>query len=406
MSDLYKYDHILIRYGELGLKGKNQKEFLKTLVHNIKMKIFNDLGERISLERVQGRIILHLNGENPEKYFNSLDSVFGISSYSPVIRTSLEPEDIISAAKAEMANVNEGKTFRVTVKRANKRFPYRSMDFQRKIAMEILNDYPELEPNLEVFDLELSVDIRFEAAYIYVKKYKGTGGLPLGTGGRAVLLLSGGIDSPVAGWLMMRRGVVLEAIHFHSYPYTSKEAEQKVLDLAGELSRYSNHMMVHLVPFTSLQEAIGASCHANLRITLMRRLMLRIAETIAERRHAKGIVTGDNIGQVASQTIESLYAINNVTTMPVLRPLLTYDKLDTIELAKRIGTYNTSVLPYEDCCTVFVPKDPKTKPKVQECEREEKRIEDLDALFAQVIAETRTIICYANKEAEVKYLFQ
>ncbi len=406
LSDAYKYDHILIRYGELGLKGKNQKEFLKTLVHNIRTQIQNDLDERASVERIQGRIVLHLNGENPEKYFRSLDSVFGISSYSPVISTSLEPEDIIAAAKAEMADVGAGNTFRVTVKRANKRFPYRSMDFQRTVAMAILEEHPGLVPNLENFDLALSIDIRFEAAYIYVKKYKGAGGLPLGTGGRAVLLLSGGIDSPVAGWLMMRRGVVLEAIHFHSYPYTSKEAEQKVLDLAGELARYGNHLMVHLVPFTPLQEAIGASCHANLRITLMRRLMLRIAENIAERRHAKGIVTGDNIGQVASQTIESLYAINKVTTMPVLRPLLTYDKLDTIALAKKIGTYETSVLPYEDCCTVFVPKDPKTKPKVEECEREEKRIEDLDTLFAQVIADTRTMICYANKEPVEKYLFK
>lgn len=401
-----KYDHILIRYGELGLKGKNQKEFLKTLVHNIRTQIQNDLGERPSVERIQGRIILHLNGEEPEKYFSSLDAVFGISSYSPVISTSLDPENIISAAKSEMANVKDGKTFRVTVKRANKRFPIRSMDFQRTVAMAVLEEHPDLEPNLDEYDMELSIDIRFEAAYIYVQKYKGAGGLPLGTGGRAVLLLSGGIDSPVAGWLMMRRGVVLEAIHFHSYPYTSKEAEQKVLDLACRLARYGDHMMVHLVPFTALQEAIGASCHANLRITLMRRLMLRIAENIAERRHAKGIVTGDNIGQVASQTIESLYAINQVTTMPVLRPLLTYDKLDTIDLAKKIGTYDISVLPYEDCCTVFVPKDPKTKPKIDECQREERRVDDLNMLLKKVIEDTRTVICYANKAPVEKYLFK
>lgn len=406
MSQLL-YDHILIRYGELSLKGKNQKTFIKTLANNIRRQIFRDIGEHIDLERLQGRMVLHLNGEHPDKYKASLRRVFGIASFSPVLAAALEPKAIIDLAKIMAADLNgSGKTFRVSVKRANKQFPIGSMDFERQVAEAILADYPELQPELRDFDVKLQIDIRFDKVYLSMEDQPGQGGLPLGTGGRAMILLSGGIDSPVAAWLMMRRGVVVEAIHFESHPYTSKEAEEKVLDLARSLTRYSDSMIVHLVPFTPLQETIGANCHANLRITIMRRMMLRIAEAITRQRHGHAIITGDNIGQVASQTIESLHAINQVTSMPVLRPLLTYDKLDIIALAKEIGTYETSILPYEDCCTVFVPKEPKTKPKVTECLREEEHMPDVAPLIEKAIKETRSIVMKSGQEDMVYHFFQ
>ncbi|MFP5528688.1 tRNA uracil 4-sulfurtransferase ThiI [Peptococcus simiae] len=397
------YDHILIRYGELGLKGKNQKQFLKTLVNNIRRQVEREIGDRPEVVRGQGRLSIPLNGRNPADFYPALDRVFGISTYSPVMSTDLDPATIEAAVLAELGQLPAtDQTFRVTVRRANKRFPIRSMDFQLQVAEKILAHFPQLSPNLTDYDLEVSIDIRFEQAHIFFERRPGLAGLPLGTGGRAQLLLSGGIDSPVAGWLMMRRGVVVEGIHFHSYPYTSKQAEEKVLQLAEKLAAYSGHFDLHLVPFTPIQEAIGANCHSNLRITLMRRIMLRIAEELADLRHAKALVTGDNIGQVASQTIESLYAINEVTTMPVFRPLLTYDKLETVKIAKAIDTYDISVLPYEDCCTVFVPKEPKTKPKRRECHREEARIEGLDDLMQAAIQNTETVRCFADGAQEAR----
>ncbi|MDO4281643.1 MAG: tRNA uracil 4-sulfurtransferase ThiI [Peptococcaceae bacterium] len=397
------YDHLLIRYGELALKGKNQKQFLKTLVRNIKHQIKLDTGVSAEVSDIRGRVILPLEGRAPEFFYPSLDRVFGIASYSPVVSTALSEESILETAVAEMAPFADAPmTFRVTVKRANKRFPIRSMEMQLAVAEKILATYPSLTGNLTDYDLELNVDIRFDQAYIYVSKRPGLGGLPLGTGGRAVALLSGGIDSPVAMWSIMKRGVVVEAIHFHSYPYTSQQAEEKVLTLAEKVAKYGGHVIVHLVPFTHIQEAIGMNCFENLRITLMRRIMLRIAEQIACGRNAKAIVTGDDLGQVASQTIESIYTINNVTTMPILRPLIAFDKLDIMAIAKKIDTYETSILPYEDCCTVFVPREPKTKPKVEECEHNEALIPDLAGLISDAIAKTETVVCYGDGRERVR----
>lgn len=401
------YDQILIRYGELSLKGKNQKQFLKTLVKNIRQQIRLDTGITVDVQDIRGRIVIALNGAAPEQFYPSLDRVFGIASYSPVTTCALTEEAIIATAIREMQQfADRNLRFRVTVKRANKRFPIRSMAMQLEIAEAILAACPNLTGDLQSYDVALNVDIRFDKAYLYVKKYPGLGGLPLATGGRAVALLSGGIDSPVAMWSIMRRGVVVEAIHFHSYPYTSHEAEEKVLALAEKVAKYGGHVVVHLVPFTHIQEAIGMHCQDNLRITLMRRIMLRIAETIAERRNAKAIVTGDDLGQVASQTIESLYAINQVTTMPILRPLIAYDKLDIMAIAQRIDTYDISILPYEDCCTVFVPKEPKTKPRVDECQRNEALITDLDTLMQNAIAKSETVVCYGDGRPRARYLFE
>ncbi|MEE0230203.1 MAG: tRNA uracil 4-sulfurtransferase ThiI [Peptococcaceae bacterium] len=401
------YDHILIRYGELALKGKNQKQFLKTLVRNVKNQIKLDTGEACEIKDIHGRIILPLNGKEPEYFYPSLDRVFGLASYSPVRSTELSEDAIIQTAVEEMKRFsNQEKTFRVTVKRANKRFPIRSMDMQLLVAERILDEVPGLEGDLRNYDIELNIDIRFDQAYVYVDKFKGLGGLPLGTGGRAVALLSGGIDSPVAMWSIMRRGVVVEAIHFHSYPYTSQQAEDKVLALAEKVAKYGGQVNVHLVPFTRIQEAIGMNCFENLRITIMRRIMIRIAERIATIRNAKAIVTGDDLGQVASQTIESIFAINEVTTMPILRPLISFDKLDIMEIAHKIDTYDISILPYEDCCTVFVPKEPKTKPKVDECQHNESLIPDLDEMIWKAIQDTVTVACFGDGKEQIRKPFE
>lgn len=401
------YDHILIRYGELALKGKNQKHFLKTLVRNVRNQIKLDTGEACEIKDIHGRIILPLNGKEPEYFYPILDRVFGLASYSPVRSTELSEDDIIQTAVEEMKRFsNQEKTFRVTVKRANKRFPIRSMDMQLLVAERILDEVPGLEGDLRNYDIELNIDIRFDQAYVYVDKFKGLGGLPLGTGGRAVALLSGGIDSPVAMWSIMRRGVVVEAIHFHSYPYTSQQAEDKVLALAEKVAKYGGQVNVHLVPFTRIQEAIGMNCFENLRITIMRRIMIRIAERIATIRNAKAIVTGDDLGQVASQTIESIFAINEVTTMPILRPLISFDKLDIMEIAHKIDTYDISILPYEDCCTVFVPKEPKTKPKVDECQHNESLIPDLDDMIWKVIQDTVTVACFGDGREQIRKPFE
>lgn len=401
------YDHILIRYGELSLKGKNQKQFLKTLVRNIKHQIKLDTGISCEVSDIRGRVVIPLEGKEPEFFYPSIDRVFGISSYSPVVSTELDEEAIINATIEEIKkHQRENLKFRVTVKRANKRFPVRSMDMQLKVAQRILDEMPGLEGNLTDYDVDLNIDIRFDQAYVYITKRKGLGGLPLGTGGRAVALLSGGIDSPVAMWSIMRRGVVVEAIHFHSYPYTSQRAEDKVLSLAEKVGKYGGHVIVHLVPFTRIQEAIGMNCFEKLRITLMRRIMLRIAEQIAEIRNAKAIVTGDDLGQVASQTIESIYAINEVTTMPILRPLIALDKLEIMETAQKIDTYDISILPYEDCCTVFVPKEPATKPHVDDCKRNEAKIPDLDGLIRDAIEKTETVVCYGDGRERIRKPFE
>lgn len=401
------YNHILIRYGELALKGKNQKQFLKTLVRNIKHQIKIDTGVACEVSDIRGRVVIPLEGREPEFFYPSIDRVFGISSYSPVVSTELSEEAIIAAALEEIKkHQRENLKFRVTVKRANKRFPIRSMDMQLKVAERILAEMPELEGNLTEYDVDLNIDIRFDQAYVYITKRKGLGGLPLGTGGRAVALLSGGIDSPVAMWSIMRRGVVVEAIHFHSYPYTSQQAEDKVLSLAEKVGKYGGHVIVHLVPFTRIQEAIGMHCFEKLRITLMRRIMLRISEQIADIRNAKAIVTGDDLGQVASQTIESIYAINDVTTMPILRPLIALDKLEIMETAQKIDTYDISILPYEDCCTVFVPKEPATKPHVDDCRRNEEKIPDLDGLIRDAIEKTETVVCYGDGRERVRKPFE
>ncbi|MFZ7101927.1 MAG: tRNA uracil 4-sulfurtransferase ThiI [Peptococcaceae bacterium] len=397
------YDRILIRYGELSLKGKNQKLFIRRLMRNIQEMILRYTGDRVYLEMEKGRLFLRLNGENPEKYYAPLRKVVGLLSFSPVRRTELDWEQIQEAAWEEFAAAQGPKdTFRVTVSRPNKRFPLKSPEAQKEIGAYILVKTANLKVDLHNPDIHVYIEIRDEAAYIYTQKIPGMGGLPLGMGGKALLLLSGGIDSPVAGWLTMKRGVIIEAVHFYSYPYTSERAKEKVLDLAKVLADYAGEITVHVVPFTKVQEAISAKCYESLWITIMRRFMLRISQKIAENRRAKALVTGESLGQVASQTIESMYTINHVTNMPVIRPLVTMDKEEIMCLARKIKTYDISIRPYEDCCTVFLPKEPKTKPGVAACEKEEIRLE-VESLVEEAVNNIETIKVKALEEDEFGY---
>ena len=307
------YDHIVIRYAEIALKGKNQKDFLNRLVHNIKEQIKTDLDITPVIEREMGRLYLKLEGRAPELFYDSLNHVFGISSYSPARKTGFELEEIKATALEELRAAIDGPSrFRVSVKRANKKFPVTSPEMQQIIAAHMLKNVPGLKADLHKYDVDLLLEIRTDGTYIYTRSYPGLRGLPVGSSGRGVVLLSGGIDSPVAGWLAMKRGVTVEAVHFHSYPYTSEQAKEKVLELAKRMAKYSNRVVVHMVPFTKIQEEIAHYCHDNMRIPIMRRIMVRIAEEIARNRDCLAIFTGDNLGQVASQTMESIYAINNV----------------------------------------------------------------------------------------------
>lgn len=397
------YDHILIRYGELALKGKNYARFLKKLFLNIKEIVKLTTGEIPKLSKERGRIFLHLNGESPEKYYDSLKKVFGVISFSPVRKTILDIEEIKKIALEEIKSLpNDFYTFKVISKRSNKSFPLKSPAIMQEVGAFLLKNTNNLKVDVHNPQVEVYVEIRQDAAYIYSQKIKGTGGLPLGTGGKALLLLSGGIDSPVAGWLTMKRGVVIEAIHFHSYPYTSERAKEKVLDLARKLSEFSGEINVHIVSFTRIQKEISENCFESLWITIMRRFMFRIAEKIAESRGALALVTGESIGQVASQTLDSMYAINHVINTPVIRPLITMDKEEIMERAKHIGTYDTSIQPYEDCCTVFLPKEPKTKPSLSSCLKSEKYLQ-VDELVEDALKNTEMITIKPQDEDEFDY---
>lgn len=397
------YDHILIRYGELALKGKNYARFLKKLFLNIKEIVKLTTGEIPKLSKERGRIFLHLNGESPEKYYDSLKKVFGVISFSPVRKTILDIEEIKKIALEEIKSLpNDSYTFKVISKRSNKSFPLKSPAIMQEVGAFLLKNTNNLKVDVHNPQVEVYVEIRQDAAYIYSQKIKGTGGLPLGTGGKALLLLSGGIDSPVAGWLTMKRGVVIEAIHFHSYPYTSERAKEKVLDLARKLSEFSGEINVHIVSFTRIQKEISENCFESLWITIMRRFMFRIAEKIAESRGALALVTGESIGQVASQTLDSMYAINHVINTPVIRPLITMDKEEIMERAKHIGTYDTSIQPYEDCCTVFLPKEPKTKPSLSSCLKSEKYLQ-VDELVEDALKNTEMITIKPQDEDEFDY---
>jgi len=393
-----EYNHILIRYGELGLKGKNMKQFINKLQQNVQFALRKF--EHVKVTRTQGRMIVGLNGEDAEAVMSQCQKVFGISSLSLAIKVENDEEAIKQAALASICKEKNIATFKVSVRRANKSFPIPSQEMNRVLGGHILRNTDHLSVNVHNPDVEVNVDIREKATFITAKKILGLGGLPVGSGGKSLVLLSGGIDSPVAAYLMMKRGVQVEMIHFHSPPFTSERAKQKVIDVTKELCEYSGgKIKIHFIPFTKLQQEIFKTMPERYGMTIMRRMMVKIAEKVCQRYQILAMTTGESVGQVASQTLASMNAINEMTNLPVLRPLLTFDKDDIINISKDINTYDISIRPYEDCCTIFVPKSPATNPKREKINFLESK-HNFTPLIDEAVEGLETMVIDADEVAE------
>ena len=381
---------IIIKYGELNTKKDNINYFIKALRNDLSNKIDNDV------EYDHGRMIIF--GQTNDKVKDALNKTFGIHEYEIGYKLETNNIDIISLELVKLVKERDFNTFKVSTKRSDKSYEMNSMEISKHLGGVILRNISGKKVDVSTPELLINVEIRKDYSLIYFDKEKGLGGYPLGTLGKGILMLSGGIDSPVAGYLAMKRGVRLECVYFDSPPHTSKEALNKVLTLAEKLSDYSNYIKVHIIHFTDIQEAIYKNCPKEYMITIMRRCMYRIAEMLAHRENCKCIVNGESIGQVASQTLTSMNAINEVVKMPVIRPVCCLDKLEIIDIAKKIGTYETSILPYEDCCTIFVPEHPVINPE-KELAREYEEKFDYNALIKEAI-KTKETITLPRKEEE------
>lgn len=377
---------LLLKFGELFLKGKNKKDFENLLMENIKAKLSSF---KYKISYTLGRIVISDYELDDEwAIMEELKTVFGLIGVSKAVEVDTSEENIFAYA----SSISLSGTFRVNAKRADKKFPLSSMELERKLGEVILTHNENLKVDLHNPEHIVYVEIRFNnKTYIYYETIKCAGGLPLGSAGKALLLLSGGIDSPVAGYLMAKRGLKLEAVHFHSYPYTSEQAKEKVIELGRKLTKYCDEIKLHIVSFTKVQEQIHMNCDSEYMITIMRRIMMRVAEKICKENDLGAIITGESLGQVASQTMPSINVTNSVVSLPVFRPLIAFDKEDIIEIAKEIDTYDTSILPYEDCCTVFLPKYPVIKPTIRRAEYNEKFL-NVDALVDEAIATKEEII--------------
>lgn len=400
-----QYDHILVRYGELTLKSGNRNTFINQLKSNIKYALIPLTGYKVNANR--DRMYVEVTEDaDVEEIMKRISKVFGVHSVSPVVKVEKNIDQIKSSAVKLARDIDApGVTFKVDAKRSDKGFPYDTFALQQELGGEILSNIEHLTVDVKKPDYKLLVEIRSDAAYLYSRVIKGAGGLPVGTGGKTLLMLSGGIDSPVAGIEVMKRGVTIEAIHFHSPPFTSEEAKQKVIDLTRIMAETTGEIKLHLVPFTDIQKMIHKKVPENLTMTSTRRMMLKIADRFARQIEAKALVNGENLGQVASQTLGSMYAINAVTNLPILRPLLTLDKDEIIIKAKEIGTFDTSIQPFEDCCTIFTPKNPKTNPRLDKVESFEAGT-DFDAMIEEAVAniETITISKHTNTKKEFEDL--
>lgn len=382
---------ILVRYGEIGLKGRNRSQFVDQLVRNLRRALAG-LGD-FRLVATYGRI--YIEGESSQldgEVHRAVARTFGVVSFSPAQRIPADLDAICAAAAEELAAAKRRgpvTTFKIEARRPDKRFPIDSMQLNRQVGAYVAKAHPDVAVDVHRPDVAISVEVRSEGALLSSWVMPGPGGLPVGSSSKALLLLSGGIDSPVAGWLAAKRGIALEAVHFHSFPFTSERSLQKVRDLCRRLALYVGPIPLHVVHFTEVQKALQKGIPDSYGITLMRRFMLRISERVAAQRQALALVTGESVGQVASQTLESMVAINDVTTLPVLRPLVAMDKMEIIERARAIGTYETSILPYEDCCTLFVPERPQTKPRLDAVRRVEVSL-DVDSLVDEAVRRTET----------------
>lgn len=396
-----KYDMLILRFGEVTLKGKNRSRFENIALSHVRRYVA--AFPAVHVRKEYGRIYVELHGVDPALLLPKLEHVFGINSICLVKRADSELSQIQDIAIAFMTKVmaEQGDRmvrFKVSARRVWKSFPHGSQEMNHLVATPILRTFPALKVDVNRPEIDLHIEIRQDGTYMYHEIVTAAGGFPLGSNGKAMLLLSGGIDSPVAGWSALRRGLEIECVHFHSYPFTSERAQQKVLDLAKVLAGFAGKIKVHMVPFTEIQTRFTQVGHDNLIITLMRRAMLRIATQLAERHGALALVTGDSLGQVASQTLGSMNVIGKATDIPLLRPLVMMDKNDIIAISHKIGTYDLSILPYEDCCTLFVPKNPATKPNLRIVENVEAHIEGLDALIVDAVERTETVVLHDAEE--------
>lgn len=392
-----KWEKILVRYGELSTKGKNRKQFISHLRNNIRFS-FVDL-PNIKIQAERDRMFLTSSDDSEiHALIERLPKIFGIQSFSPVASCSKDLDDIQATALKIMDSLeSQDKTFRVTVKRSDKFFPLDTYELQSVVASNVLRQYPTLKVQMKKPEIDLRIEVLNDAVYMMAQVIPGAGGMPLGSNGRSLLMLSGGIDSPVAGYMLLKRGVRLDAIHFHSPPFTSERSKEKVMNLANQLSHFGATVRLHVIPFTDIQQSIQAQIPENVSMTTTRRLMMKISDLVREEIGALGIVTGESLGQVASQTLESLTAINAVTSTPIFRPLISMDKLDIIDIAREIGTYETSILPYEDCCTIFTPSCPKTKPKLEKVEYYES-FKDFDELITEAV-QNREVLSFPMKKS-------
>ncbi|WP_027364951.1 tRNA uracil 4-sulfurtransferase ThiI [Desulfotruncus alcoholivorax] len=386
------YNTYLIRYGEIGLKGKNRPQFERRLMENMRRALGKTGPARV--ERVYGRLVVESEAE-PALVLDRLSKVFGIVGVSPALRLPLDMQAVSGGAlqtlkdAAALVQLPPGTplTFKVEARRSNKMFPLTSPEINGQIGGYLLENFPGLQVDVHKPIIKVNVEIREKNAFVYAADIPGAGGLPVGASGKALLLLSGGIDSPVAGWMAMKRGIEIEAVHFYSFPFTGEKSLEKVRDLCRILADYTSRVKLHVVHFTEIQKEIQKNCPEELRVTLMRRMMFRLAERIAGQQGALALVTGESVGQVASQTLESMRVINYVINIPVLRPLVGMDKAEIISRAQAIGTFATSVLPYEDCCTLFLPKHPATRPRPEQARQAEEALE-VEELLAGALDRT------------------
>lgn len=388
------YDHILVRYGELTLKGGNRKTFVSQLRSNVKRALMPLKGYEVKANR--DRMYIQLEPEaDIEEMMTRISKVFGVHSISPVLKLEKSMDAVYEHARLFAQNYEAGDSFKIEVKRSDKNFEYETFAIQRMVGGEVLKSNTSLHVDVRQPDHEIKVEVRLDAIYMYDRIIPAIGGLPVGTGGKTLLMLSGGIDSPVAGMEVMRRGVTIEAIHFHSPPFTSEKAKEKVIELTRIMAERVGSIRLHIVPFTEVQKQIHKVVHERYTMTSTRRMMLRIADKVVYQIGADAIVNGENLGQVASQTLKSMYAINAVTNTPILRPLLSLDKEEIVQKAKDIGTFETSIQPYEDCCTIFTPKNPVTEPQFEKVLQYESGF-DFEEMIDRAVGNIETIVVDKN----------
>lgn len=387
LEDKMQYSEIMIRYGELSTKKKNRMRFINKLKNNMEhvLSIYPDVS--VKTDRDRGHV--YLNGTDYHEVAESLKEIFGIQAFSPSFKVEKNVDTLVKTVQEIMTSIyKDGMTFKITAKRSDHSFELDSRALNHTLGDAVFSVLPNIKAQMKQPDINLKVEIRDEAAYISYEDIRGAGGLPVGTSGKGMLMLSGGIDSPVAGYLALKRGVDIEAVHFASPPYTSPGALKKAHDLTRKLTKFGGNIQFIEVPFTEIQEEIKEKAPEAYLMTLTRRFMMRITDRIRENRNVLVIINGESLGQVASQTLESMQAINAVTATPIIRPVVTMDKLEIIDIAQKIDTFDISIQPFEDCCTIFAPDRPKTNPKIKNTEQYEKRM-DVEGLVERAVAGIR-----------------